>query len=319
MSKKKWYSDMVSQKPTKVNGQLNTRSQFYRRELYKIIKSCFDIKVPETWDIDYVLNQLIIVGYIFVVRSNKVGVIALKGSLTGINYLELPTKGVFAAPMLGNWTSVIGKDCELIYLERNRAKSYYNFQSLVQITAQKLASCDCGIDMNVMNSRLAYAFEAESKAQGDTIKAMYDEITEGNPLVVYRKDALTQGQKGLQVFFNNIKQNYIADVIQDTKRSIMNEFLTSLGINNANTDKRERLNSDEVNSNNIELMANVDIWKLNLKRQLDKVRSLFPDLDFDIKLRYDIEKMQEMSERIAGGNANDTQKSDRNVGNNARR
>lgn len=315
MSKRKWYSDVTSQKPTKVNGQKTTRTEFYRRELYKIVKSLFELTIPEEWDLDYFLNVLLIRGYIIITKS-KIGTIAVKGGLTGVNYLNLPTTAVIAVPILGNWKSKIGKDCEIVYLERNYYKNYYNFQSLVQITAEKLASCDCGIDVNVMNSRLAYMAEAETKAQADSIKAAYDEVSEGNPLVVYRKDALVQGQKGLQVFFNNVKQNYVADIIQDTKRSIMNEFLTSLGINNANTDKRERLNSAEVNSNNVELMANIDIWKVNLETCVKKVKKIFPDLNFNIKLRYDAVNMSSI---LGGENKSDTQKPDTNVGGNARK
>lgn len=313
MSKRKWYSDVISQKPTKVNGQKTTRTEFYRRELYKIVKSLFEVTIPEEWDLDYFLNVLVIRGYVIITKS-KIGAIAVKGGLAGVNYLNLPTTAVIAVPILGNWKSKIGKDCEIVYLERNYYKNYYNFQSLVQITAEKLASCDCGIDVNVMNSRLAYMAEAETKAQAESIKAAYDEVSEGNPLVVYRKDALVQGQKGLQVFFNNVKQNYVADIIQDTKRSIMNEFLTSLGINNANTDKRERLNSAEVNSNNVELMANIDIWKVNLENCVKKVKKIFPDLNFNIKLRYDTVNMNSI---LGGDNKNDTQKSDTNVGGNA--
>lgn len=310
-NKKKWYSDKISQKPTKVNGQKTTRTEFYRKELYKIVKSIFKLTVPEDWDYDYVLRQLLVRGY-FVITKSSIGPIATKASLTGINYMSLPTKAMIALPILGRWESTIGKDCEVVYLERIHRTYFYTLTDLVQITAEKLASCDCGIDVNVMNSRLAYIAEAETKAQMETIMKLFDEISEGNPLVVYRKDAIAQGAKGLQVFFNNVKQNYIADMIQDTKRSIMNEFLTSLGINNANTDKRERLNSDEVNANNIELMANVDLWKENLKRQVKKVKKIFPELDFNIELRYDA--LYKSSPILNGGIKNDSGKPDRTMG-----
>ncbi len=58
-------------------------------------------------------------------------------------------------------------------------------------------------------------------------------------------------------YFLNVKNTYIGNDLLLTKRSIMNEFLTEIGINNANTDKRERLNSDEVNANNSEVRCTI--------------------------------------------------------------
>ena len=58
-------------------------------------------------------------------------------------------------------------------------------------------------------------------------------------------------------YFLNVKNIYIGNDLLLTKRSIMNEFLTEIGINNANTDKRERLNSDEVNANNSEVRCTI--------------------------------------------------------------
>ena len=100
-----------------------------------------------------------------------------------------------------------------------------------------------------MNSRMAYVAEAETKAQAESIKLAYDKVSNGEPLVVYSKD-VSLNSTGLNVFFNNVKQNYIADMVQDSKRTIINEFLTAIGVNNANTDKRERRVTGEVDAKN---------------------------------------------------------------------
>ena len=300
----RWFEERNAQNPTKVNGQQNTRTALYRRELWKIVKSCFDCRIPDEWDLDYFLNTMLVRGYV-IITDSKIGVIPMKGTLAGVNYMNLPTEAVMTAPLLGNWRGTLGVDCQIIYLERFRDRNYFNFQEVVQIFAEKLASCDRAIDVNLINSEVAYVAEAETKAQAETIKHTYDKITEGEPLVVYRKDSLSQ-TGGLNVFFGNVKQNYVADLVQDTKRTIINEFLTYLGINNANTDKRERLVSDEVNANNEELTAQVDIWKANLKRQVKSTKSMFPTLTtFDIKYKYGIKK--EM-------NQNDPFERDRNMG-----
>lgn len=306
---RKWYKEQMGQKPTLVQGQLATSTDFYRRELSKIVKSMFKITCPIEWDIDYQLDQIINTGYYIISDTYTAGILPIRGSLTGINYIGLPTKAVMASPILGNWENDIGVDCELVYLERSPSRNYYSFARMIDRFAQRFASADASIDVNLMNSRLAYVIEAESKAQAETIKKVYDKVSEGNPLVVYRGETIAG--EGTKLFFGNVKNNYIADLVQDTKRTIMNEFLTSLGINNANTDKKERLVVSEVDANNIELSANVDHWKETLERQCEKINKIFPKIDFKIELRYDIEKMMQQMESVSkeqnvGENKDDT-------------
>lgn len=301
MSKRPFYQ-RAAQKPRKVDGQWTARTEFYKGELRKLIKGLFDIECPLEWDTDYLLNFFISAGYT-IITDTDVGIIPIKGSLTGINYANNPTTAVIAVPILGNFTRTIGLDCEIMYLERTRTKTYYSFNRIIDIYAEKLASADAAIDVNLMNSRLAYLAEAETKAQADTIKELYDNVSNGDPLVVYRKDALSQ-TGGLQVFFGNIKNNFIADVLQDSKRTIINELLTSLGVNNANTDKRERLISNEVDANNIELQANTALWKYNLDRCEQRVKKLYPGLKFGMKLRFDPSKYEEVMNSVTGRSGN---------------
>ena len=73
--------------------------------------------------------------------------------------------------------------------------------------------------------------------------------------------------------------------MQIEKRCIIEEFLTAIGVNNANTDKRERLNSAEVNSNNDECRVATEVWKRNLKETTALANKLFPGIDFSITIR----------------------------------
>lgn len=62
-------------------------------------------------------------------------------------------------------------------------------------------------------------------------------------------------------------------------------FLTAIGIPNANTDKRERLITDEVNSNNIETMTLCDQWLENLQHGCKKVNKMF-GLNVSVRFRF---------------------------------
>ena len=52
-------------------------------------------------------------------------------------------------------------------------------------------------------------------------------------------------------------------------------FDTEIGIPNANTDKRERLITDEVNANNVETYSKCSMWLENLQEACQKVNRMF--------------------------------------------
>jgi hypothetical protein len=81
-----------------------------------------------------------------------------------------------------------------------------------------------------------------------------------------------------------VKETYVANDLQLLKQSIIDEFLTEIGLNNANTSKRERLIVDEVNANNNEIKANVQHWLDNINDGLSRANSLF-GLSLSVSLR----------------------------------
>jgi len=284
LSRKKRCISPKGEKPRKVNGQMASRTNFYKGVLYRIIKGLFEIECPKEWNIDYLLDMLILDGYVLI-TDTQAGILPVRSALTGYNYCNFPVSAKIVVPMLGEFDRTLSEDAEIVYLEWSRYRRFYNFQDMVDIFSQRLASCDCGIDVNIMNSRLAYIAEAESRSQADTIKRIMDDVSEGEPLVVYRDNVLNATP--MQLFFNNLKQNFIATELLDAKRSIINEFLTLLGVNNANTDKKERLITNEVDANNEELAVNIGEFESNLERCNNRINSMFPDLDFSLRLKFD--------------------------------
>lgn len=290
--------------PKEVEGLWNARTMFYRKRLELMIKGVFEVDYPIDWELDYFLNLLIYEGR-FVITNSVAGILPFRTTFSGVNYMNLPTKAVIDVPTFKQMKRTLNKDAVLIFLERDSTGyGFYTFRDMIDIFAERLASADACIDVNLMNSRVAYIAEAETRAQAETIKDVYSKVTNGEPLVVVRKGS-TDGKiatNGMQVFFNNLHQNYIANDVQDTKRSIYNEFLTCLGVNNANTDKKERLITGEVDSNNQELMCNVSHIKANIKQQLEHVKDVFPDLKFNIKLKFDALNEKAVDDAISGDN-----------------
>jgi hypothetical protein len=147
-----------------------------------------------------------------------------------------------------------------------------------------LAAESAGV--NLLNTKLAYLFAAGNKAAAETFKKLYDKVTSGEGMAVYDKALLDEnGEINIQMFNQNLKNTYIAGDILSDLRKYKDEFLTVIGINNANTDKKERLITDEVNANNEETHALADLWLEQLKECCEKVNAMF-GLDISVDWRY---------------------------------
>lgn len=282
MSKDYAYEDLLNEffarKPKDVDGVANASTAYYRDKLFRIILARFFIKnTPDKWDYDYLMYHTFGDGVI-TITDTSAGVLALKCGLTGIGIFDEPTQCIVANPVLGNFTRNIHEDCEILRINYN----YRGVYPLINRYAVLLAMCDSGISVNLMNTKLTYVFGATDKGQANTFKKLYDKVTMGEPAVFTTKGNTAMLKESL--FTMPAKQYYIADDIQITKRKIVNEFLTDIGINNANIDKRERLNTDEVNANNEELKCNIQHWIDNLEDGIRRVNAMF-DLELELEVR----------------------------------
>ena len=267
------WTDMLrnyfAKRPKDVDGVANSSAIYYRDKLLRLVYQRFEFDdFPDKWEIDYFLEHLF-VGGLLGVSDTSLGVLALKCGATGINVYEEPTDLVFANPVLGTFTKKIGEDCEEIKINIQRK----GIMDIINRYATLLAMCDSGIAVNLMNTKISYVFGATSRTQAETFKAIYDRVSCGEPAVFTNNSVA--GNIKEQMFLMPAKQNFVADDIQLLKRKIINEFLTDIGINNTNLEKRERLTDDEVNANNDEVLANIYYWYDNINKSLERVNKMF--------------------------------------------
>lgn len=242
--------------PKSVNDMTNKSFFFYQFQLMTKLKSVLTVSgYPSNWNIDNMWDVLLPNGYIPVVKTD-IGTLALEGGFYGQNMYYMPTNVLVNNPVLRDIDEKIGEKGELLYINYEFNK-FQGVMSLINRYAVLLANIDCSLNVSLFNSRLAHVFEAETDAQVKSLQKMYDDVSRGNPAVFLKKGMQNIGKDNDSGYFLNVKNTYIGNDLLLTKRSIMNEFLTEIGINNANTDKRERLNSDEVNANNSEVRCTI--------------------------------------------------------------
>ena len=273
------YDDLLrqffAQRPRDVDGVANASARYYERKLLRQLFGRFEFTLPAAWPLDYFLSTLFISGEICI-TDTAAGVIPLRCGHSGINMYNEPTECIIANPVLGELRRTIGESCALIRINPD----YSGIMDIINRYAVLLAMCDSAIAVNLMNSKVTFIGMASSKAQANTMKKMYDKISMGEPAVFVNGDAVNKEA----FFFNNVKQNYVANDVKLLQRMIQNDFLTEIGLNNANLDKRERLLTAEVEANNEEIRNNVQLWIDNIREGMRVANDLY-DLDLAVKLR----------------------------------
>ena len=282
MSEFNWgFDDLLrnyfSLNPKDVKGLNNTSVGYYTRWALKKLFGVYKFEgVPEGWDIDYMKERLFIEGK-FCICDTSMGVLPLRCGVSGINVFDHPTDCVIANNVLGSFSKTIGVDCALVKLQFD----YTGVMDIINRYAVMLSMCDSAIAVNVLNTKVSAIFGAETKAEAESYKRMYDQISMGRP-AVFIGEALAK-KLSERMLFNRVKEQYVADDVEDLKQQIINDFLSDIGIHNANTEKRERLVQNEVMSNRQEVKAGAEHWIENVTEGLDEANRLF-DLNLSFKL-----------------------------------
>ena len=282
----------------------NTRlRKFFRKYLFQKAISVFKWTLPEEWDKDYFLYTLYGLGYIAIVDTDQYGVICQGGALGGYNLYYRPSYIIITNPLIketltcsidrrteGNadkaLTAITGKECVLIKLQPD----YSSIMDIVGYYADQMALASESMGINLLNVKSGTVFGAESKSKAESFKKMYDMLSDGDPAVVIDKQLLDdQGKPIWFPFTQNIKESYVVSDMLSDMRKIEAMFDTDVGIPNANTDKRERLISDEVNANNVETATRCELWLEEIRKGLTKANEKY-NLKLSVDWRVDPDK-----------------------------
>ena len=273
--------------PSAVHAERTATNRFFERYLMEKAISVFKWNIPEGWARNYFLYVLYCWGFISVVQTDKYGVIPQACSLRGYDIFYQPTNAVISNPLLtGILEPEIGTECTVIKLQPD----YGGILDLVQHYANMMAIATESIATNLVNTKLAYVFGAQNKAQAESFKKMFDEIQKGNPAVFIDKNLMDEnGKPQWFTFSQNIKENYIVPDLLSDLRKIEAMFATEVGIPNANTDKKERLITDEVNANNFETRSKCELWLEELKKGCEETNAMF-GTDLSVDWREDLQE-----------------------------
>lgn len=281
--------------PSTVHCRNTALVEYYTRYLFQKVISVFEFEgLPEEWADNYFKYVLFGYGVIAVIYTDKYGVICQDCGLSGFDVFYQPTRCIIANPHLpGLKEFKIHENCEIIKLQPD----YGSVMDLVTTYADLMALALETTGANLLNSKLSYVFFAENKTAAESFKKLYDRVASGEPMAVIDKNLLLEdGTPAWQMFTQNVGQNYITDRLLNDMKTLEDQFNTVIGVPNANTQKRERMITDEVNANNVDTQCRVNLWLETMNKDIEQVNRMF-GTDIKVKYRYDdLTKVVEVNE-----------------------
>ena len=274
-----------SRNPSAIHSQNTGLFLHYGDYLFKKVLSVFDFEgLPELWAENYFKAILFGRGFISIFDDPNYGVICQECSLSDTYSLfRQPTRIIIANPFFKkSFQLKVGKTCEILKVQPD----YRSVLDIVALYADMMAVSAETLAVNMLNSKVSYTFFAQNRNMAESFKKMYDQMASGQPFVVVDKDLQAEdGSKNWDVFFQNVGQNYIVSSVLNDMKTIEDQFNTRIGIPNANTQKRERLISSEVESNDVDTQALVNVWLDTMEEDLKTINSRY-GLNISVKYRY---------------------------------
>ena len=270
--------------------QLNdlTFTDYYYR-LMLLARSVFRWNnLPEGMDEKWIEKFLFKHGSCVFYRNKKLGLMVAQCNPNGeLNNYEEATKVTPVGIGLEPEELKPGKDCVII--RNNDEMLPTSFP--VQLFAYRLAELSRTIDINV-NAQKTPVLVVTTDKQKLSLKNIYAQWNGFEP-VIY-------GDKNLDApeLMRVLKTDapIVFPELQNQKQTIWNECLTFLGINNANTDKRERLITEEVVSNNNHIDLSADVLLKSRQMAAKQINEMF-GLNISVELREDIEEAVQQKQK----------------------
>lgn len=271
--------------PVDIKGQSNRRAKYNKKYLYTKLCSKFKFDFGTTpVDLNTFRYGLLFYGVWGVFKKDNLVFLspyAVEKYNMYFNPYEIVSTGLNEDLdiNLNGLKGIVGKNAAVIKCFDN----YTGFIDLLNDYSNKLAEFDKTVSVALSNANVNLLGFACSKKEADELRTAYAAATEGEPLIVLDRSKEPTDKKDLLVPFTNHDTASLLDRLLTARRAVLNQFLTDIGINNANIDKKERLNSDEVNANNEELEALISVIYENIKEGFEQVNKVF-GLNWSVEL-----------------------------------
>lgn len=280
----------------------------YCNRFYKIATSIFEwVNLPDSMDGEYLEHCLFYKGMAAMLKTQEYGFINTKATVSGdFNIYGRPTqmqcysysfnelRNVYNGLIRNTEGDIINDALGECILVRNTLLSKPTFASM-RLFALRLTELERTMDTNVKRCKDPYILKG-TKQQELTLRQVFTDVDNNVPAMVVDKNGLDL--KDIDSI--PLKVDFLGNDMMLYKKEIMNEALTVLGINNLG-EKRERLISDETNSNNELINMNLMSYLTPRKRACDEFNEKYgfkgTEKEISVRVRSDLDNIvkREMS------------------------
>lgn len=172
---------------------------------------------------------------------------------------------------------------DLVYVMNNDLQM--PTRETINLMSYRLYETERTIDINLIAHKTPILIEGDTKTIL-TLKNVYAQYSGNQPFIFGNK------QFDISNKLNVLKTDapYIIGDLEVHKHELWNDTMTFLGINNANTDKKERLITNEVDSNNDLINYYLNCFYKTRKQACDMINEKY-GLDIKIELNKDVLKL----------------------------
>lgn len=162
--------------------------------------------------------------------------------------------------------------------------------------AERLMNIEKAISVNVKQQK--HPIILNTSRNGElTIKNFYKQVRDDEEAIIVYEDSDLDVANKVTALDMKVKEAYLN--LHLLYNQVWNEYLTAIGINNANLDKRERLITDEVNSNSNEVGIYLDSGLFTRKLGAEKLNKMFEG-KYNVSVKFTPEKAMAMGGDVDG-------------------
>lgn len=271
----------------------------YSDYLYRIKKICVSmfewVNLPNSMDSRYLEFALYYDGMATILDTKEYGLINTRCASGGdLNIYGIPTSfncySYNFQEVRRLYSGLNDKsdkeECVLVMNNYDRVPT----RSTIELFAQRLAEAERTCDTNVIAQQTPY-FIVGTEKQRTTLENLWLKVRRHCPVIFGDKDNISLDS----IKCINTKTDFIAKDIMIYKKQIMNELLTFLGINNVNTEKKDRLVVDEANADNEVINFNLQSFLAPRQEACKQLNELFgltgTDKEISVRVRSDLQNI----------------------------